>query len=72
MQLSFSIKAARSPLIYVCIKAAKIHSISMLPVLQHRDAAQLQKELPAGTWNDILETKNYAILKLELKRFLFP
>lgn len=71
MQLSFSIKAPRSSLIYVCIKAPKIYSVSRVPVLQHRDAIQLQKHLPAGTWNDILETKNYGILKLELKRFIF-
>ena len=71
MRVSISIKAPRSSLIYVCIKAPKMYSISRVPVQQQRDAVQLQKHLPAGTWNDILGTKNYGILKLELKRFLF-
>lgn len=61
MWVSFLRKAPWSSLIYVCIKAPKMYSISRLPVLQHRHAAQLQKHLPAGTWNDILETKLWNI-----------
>lgn len=34
MQVSFSMEAPRSSLIYVCIKAPKLYSISRVPVLQ--------------------------------------
>ncbi len=64
----FFLNKSSTVLINLCMHKS---SISRVPVLQHRYAVQLHKHLPAGTWNDILETKNYGILKLELKRFLF-
>lgn len=65
-QASLSIKSAWPSLIYACMKAPKIYSYFQAAGAE----AQLKQHLPSGIWNDILETRNYGILKLEHKRFL--